>query len=379
MERKESTGFDWGRAAAMIFVLAAAAGMLWIAARFLLPALLPFLIALLLAAAVRPLAERLTAHNRLSRRAVSVLLVFLLLGLLTLALSFAIRRLITELGELARGLNDPAGRLSGMIAGLSSLGDRAGARIAAILSRGQDTRAAELTIAIDEWLSSLFSNLLSRLASGLPGVISSIVGALPRLLLGLAVTVISAFYFALDGANIGKKLTAWLPERMAAQLPHIKKGAARTAANYLRAYSLILLLTFAELFFGFSVIGVEYSFVIALAASVVDILPVLGVGTILLPWAAVSFALSDPRRGIGLLVLYAVVTIVRQFAEPRIVGGTFGIHPLGTLLAMYLGFRLFGFAGMLLGPVAVAGGRALLPQLLPLLRRQEAPPPDAGA
>lgn len=361
----ENGRIDWKNSAAMIFCAAAGAAALWLGFRFLFPALLPFLTALLIAASVRPLAGRICAKSRLSPRAVSAILVFLLLALVTLGLSFGIRRLITELGELARGLDDESSPLGDWVRRLSLLVQEAGERVAALLGHGREREAEEIAATVDGMLSDLFSNLLSRIGAGLPGLISSIVSALPRLLIGLAVTVIASFYFALDGGRAARKLAALLPEGVRHRLPHIKKGAARAVGKYLRAYSLILLMTFAELFFGLSVLGAEYSFVIALVTALVDIFPILGVGTVLIPWAVGCFALGDARRGAGLLILYIVVMLVRQFTEPRIVGGSLGIHPLLTLLAMYLGFRLFGFAGMLLGPFAVIAVRALLPVLLP--------------
>lgn len=358
----ENEKTDWKGTAAMIFCLLAGAAALWLTAAYLLPSLLPFIIAFVIAASVRPLALRISSRTRLSARGASVLLVLLLLLLVTLALSFGIRRLITELGELARGLNAPGSPLEKMAAGVRGLADSAGDRIARFLRRGDGDEARKVARTVDDMLSSLLSNALSRLGAELPGIITAIVSALPRLILGLAVTVIASFYFALDGARIAARAQELMPEWLRRRVPHIRRDAARTATKYLRAYSLIMLLTFAELFFGLSVIGVEYAFIIAFVTALLDVLPVIGVGTVLIPWAIISFALSDPKRGAGLLILYGVVMAVRQFTEPRIVGTSLGIHPLLTLLAMYLGFRLFGFAGMLLGPIAVTAARTVMPQ-----------------
>lgn len=103
----------------------------------------------------------------------------------------------------------------------------------------------------------------------------------------------------------------------------------------------------------------DYAFLLAAVIAVIDILPVLGVGTVLIPWATIAFIERNMRLGFGLLILYGVIVIVRQFAEPKIVGGTLGIHPLLTLAAMYLGFRLFGVAGMIIGPILALLARAI--------------------
>ena len=109
-------------------------------------------------------------------------------------------------------------------------------------------------------------------------------------------------------------------------------------------------LTFAELFVAFSLMGVSYAFLTAAAVARVDLLPILGVGTVLLPWSAISFLLGDPRLGIGLLLTYAVVSLVRQFVEPRLIGKELGIPPLLSIITMYVGFRLFGFIGLISAP-----------------------------
>jgi sporulation integral membrane protein YtvI len=142
-------------------------------------------------------------------------------------------------------------------------------------------------------------------------------------------------------------------------LSHIKKEAAIAAIGYLRSYSLILLITFAEIFFGLSILGVEYSLLVAAITAIVDILPVLGVGVILLPWALFALITKDIFLGVGLLILYVVTVVVRQFIEPRIVGENLGLHPLLTLAAFYLGYRLFGFAGILIAPLTLVAWRAI--------------------
>ena len=91
-----------------------------------------------------------------------------------------------------------------------------------------------------------------------------------------------------------------------------------------------------------------------------DFLPIIGAGAVLLPWALLSFAGGDLRFGLGLLIIYGVVTIARQISEARLIGGSLGIHPLATLFAMYAGLKLFGFFGMLMGPVAALAAREYL-------------------
>ena len=112
-----------------------------------------------------------------------------------------------------------------------------------------------------------------------------------------------------------------------------------------------MLITFSELFSALLVMGYRYAFLIALGTAVIDILPVLGTGTVLIPWAVITLLAGDTVRGVALLCVYAGMTVVRQVLEPRIVGKYIGLPPLAALACMYLGLRLFGVPGLVLFPV----------------------------
>ena len=96
---------------------------------------------------------------------------------------------------------------------------------------------------------------------------------------------------------------------------------------------------------------IEYSLLLAIIIAFIDILPVLGVGTVLIPWGLITLLMKDFRTGTGLLILYGIITILRQFIEPKIIGKSLGLHPLVSLISMYMGFRLFGVFGMITGPL----------------------------
>ena len=115
--------------------------------------------------------------------------------------------------------------------------------------------------------------------------------------------------------------------------------------------------TFFELYIGLGIMGVDYSFLLALGISFLDALPIFGVGTVLIPWAVLSFITHDFALGFGLVILWALVSVIRQIIEPRIIGGTIGLHPIVTLIGMYVGFRLFSIVGMFLAPAVIIAAR----------------------
>ena len=125
----------------------------------------------------------------------------------------------------------------------------------------------------------------------------------------------------------------------------------------IRAYGLIMCVTFLEMVLGLSILKLfgiyenGYIFAIALITAVIDIVPVLGTGTVLIPWAIWMFFSGDVAM--GLLVIYGVITVVRQIVEPKLVASQLGLPAFVTLMAMYIGSQLFGFVGLFLLPMTV--------------------------
>ncbi len=346
--------FDWVRLASMIFCIASAAASAYILFKYVFALTLPFLLGAIIGALTGGIAGRLMKHTQASRRAVSVAVLLLLLSSFVGSVFLGARRLVAELGRLAESIGNGEGRIAELFGEVSDMFSNIGNKIAEIFGNS-DNSGEKVT----DFLEGLLANILSSIASAIPGVLRGIASALPDIFLGLIVTVIAAFYFTLDGGKLKSGIRALLPSSLANTLGHIKKEAAIAAVGYLRSYSLILFITFAELFFGLSVLGVEYSFLIALLTAVIDVLPVLGVGIVLLPWALFCLITRDLFLGIGLIILYVIITVVRQFIEPKIVGESLGLHPLITLASFYLGYRLFGFAGIIIAPLLLIGWRAL--------------------
>ena len=136
---------------------------------------------------------------------------------------------------------------------------------------------------------------------------------------------------------------------MSESIRHLKS----TLLQYARSYGIILLINFVELSLGFLVIGINNAIVMAACIALFDILPIVGCGTILLPWVAIDLIGGRTTRGISLLVLYIIIFVVRNATEPKIVGNRVGMHPLLTLVSMILGVYLFGAIGLFALPVAL--------------------------
>jgi sporulation integral membrane protein YtvI len=212
----------------------------------------------------------------------------------------------------------------------------------------------------EAFVSEQLQTVLSKFSERVTGALGSLLRGLPSLLLFFLVTVISCFYFAIEFEAVCRALARLVPRRFAERVPSLRSRVAEAARRYFRAYFLLFLLTFAQLVVGLVILRVDYVFLIAFLTAVLDILPVLGVGTVLVPFALFSFATGSVSRGIGLLILYGVMTVVRQIAEPHLVGKSLGLHPILMLVSFYAGFKLFGVAGVFLGPALALLIKALL-------------------
>ncbi len=208
-------------------------------------------------------------------------------------------------------------------------------------------------------LSSLdLSSITSKLTSGVSNVYSVVKGV-PSILIGVVIGIVAWILFTKDYDYIVRFIQRQLPEGKKHVLVEFKQVFSKTILTMFKAYGIIMCITFSELFLGFSILSFmgimknSYFAVIAMAIAVFDILPVAGSGGILIPWALFSFIYGNYKQGIGLLVMYVIITVIRQYIEPKIVGSSLGVHPIVTLMGLYFGLKLFGFIGMFLVPLTV--------------------------
>lgn len=353
---------DWKHWASVTVTVAGAAVALFLLCRYLFVLVLPFLLALLLAFGTRRLTLRFSARTGCPQKASAVIVTLFALVLLALFVFVLCNRLVLEaqnlLEFLARDSDDPEGRIAQVISFFKNLWGR----LPFLSHLAHAELLTELLGDPEAYLVGQLQEFLSGVASSLAAFAGGVLRRLPRVLFFLVITVISCFYFAVEYEAVARALTGLLPQRLRALWPAWRDRAAEAAKRYLRAYLLLFLLTLVELSVGFFLLRVGYPFLLALLTAFLDILPVLGVGIVLVPFAVFSLVTGDIARGIGLLVLYAVITVVRQIAESHLVGKSLGLHPILMLVFFYVGLGLFGVAGVLLGPVLAMLVKALFEQ-----------------
>ncbi|MEG1942519.1 MAG: sporulation integral membrane protein YtvI [Angelakisella sp.] len=320
--------------------------LLFIFGKYLLPALLPFLLGGLLACLLRPLAcfvHRVTHMRYRPSAAAACLLFYGLFGLLLCNLGFLLFAqtvaLFTRLPELFTATLLPA---------LSSLWEQA------ISFIGQFMPMAELYMEeLSAGISTVTSDTLSQLSTDVLHSATSFVGKLPLLFINISLVVLSSFFILMDYDAISAFILRQLPSRVQRTVKSAKAFLMTTGKNVIKAYFLLMFITFCEVSVGLWLLGAPYFAVMGAVVAAVDILPIFGSGAVLIPWGLYLIFTGTIPRGVGILLLYAVITVVRTLAEPKILGDKIGLPPLVTIISMYAGLSLFGFLGLILTPMAV--------------------------
>lgn len=199
---------------------------------------------------------------------------------------------------------------------------------------------------------------LSMLSSPLSGVWNT-AKQIPSVFLATLISIIACCFMTADYDRLVNFVKRQLPHKRRNALSTSKRLLFSSLFKMVRAYTLIILITFCEMALGLGflkLIGAYeggFILVIALLTALVDILPVLGTGTILIPWGVISLFMGRITLGIGLLVLYVIISVIRQIIEPKLVAGHLGLPPVATVVGMYIGLQLFGFIGIFLVPLTL--------------------------
>lgn len=322
-----------------LVIVALAALVLWAVIKFLFPIVLPFALAWAVAACLQPAVRLISKRVGIGRRPVACALVILsVLGLGLLAF-FLVSRFLSELGGFLSAISENTeGGVGGFFDKLKSFLEK----IPFISAMGAD---------ISDTVEAAMKSILSDITAAIPSLIGKLIGAIPGFFIFTVVIIMSTYYFAADFDGIRQKVYGALPAGMQRRWDRFKERLKGAGIQYLKACVALSFITFTELTVGFLVLGIPYALTLAIVIALVDMFPILGSGTVLIPWAVFEWATGNGYLAVGLLIILAVVTVVRQFAEPRVISSGIGLSPITTLVAMYIGFKLFGLGGLFLAPL----------------------------
>jgi len=174
--------------------------------------------------------------------------------------------------------------------------------------------------------------------------------SVPNFLINVVVALISAYFIMADRDRIFAFAKNMMPRWIMAQMTQTKKGLVRALGGYFRAQYILMIMAGIISIIGLLILGNPYALLIGILLAVLDFLPVLGIGAVLWPWAAISVVMGNIHQAVGLMIIYGIITIARQVMQPKILGAQMGAHPLASLMSIYVGFRIFGLLGLIIGP-----------------------------
>ncbi len=323
--------------------------LIYLLFKLFLGPLLPFILSGALALSLQPLVNRLYRKFKLKPGATSVALMLILYCAVIGLMVIVVKALYNQLSDLIKRLPEFTDTFGLML-------NTAADGINKMLGKMPDWSG--------EWLKSIPSAVLQSAGDSIgkwaTKLATDFAAGIPSFIFSFFVTVVAGIYIAKDYSGFTEYMHSIIPEYLLLKLKRFKSAVLSKTVRLLKGYLIIILLTFTELYLGLLILRVKYALIIALITALIDILPVLGSGTVLIPWAIFSALSGDTRLAIGLAILYVTVTAIRNIAEPKIIGSKIGVHPVFTLAAIVLGLRFFGALGVIFAPIVVVTIRSIL-------------------
>lgn len=324
-----------------LYILLALAAV-WLGIRFVLPVVMPFLLGGLLALAAEPVVELGVSRLGMRRSVATGLGVTLTLLGLAAILAVVGAVAVRQLGDLASNMPDMTDQVQSLEQWLLQATERA--------PEGLRNLAQKTVTEVFDGNTPL----LEQAAGKVPAMLTAVASGVGSSVLAVGTGLLSAFLISVRLPRLRSALSNRLPKSWHEKYLPALRRVRHSLFLWLKAQGKLSLVTWGIVTLGLWILGVDYALFVGALVAVVDAVPLLGTGTVLVPWAVFSLIRGEDLRGIGLLCVYGAAAITRTVLEPRIVGRQLGLDPLLTLLSLYVGFRLWGVPGLLLTPILVS-------------------------
>lgn len=321
--------------------------IVYLVLKYALVWLLPFVIGFLIAYMLKPIIIKLSEKLKISRNTsatITLTTFYLTVGaLITICivkLSIYVKDLVLTLPDIYINKIEPA------VYDLVYKGDT----IIQNLDPEFVTTLGDIVVSFTQSLGSTITNLSSKVVK----IVSSTVSFVPGFFVLILFLIISSYFFAIDYKKITSFASNQVSPRTREIIFQIKECISNTVFKFVKAYTVLILLTFVEMLIGLKILGIENIVLIAAFTAIVDLLPILGTGSVLIPWAIFEIIVKgDFIIGFGIVLLYILITIIRNIIEPKLVGKEIGLEPILVLICMYLGLKVFGIIGIFVLPLVL--------------------------
>ena len=308
--------------------------------------LFPFTLALFFSIMTQPFSRFLEKKLKFSQKIATIVSIVLFLVIFLGFISLSALRLSGEIYKLSINLNKYSKEAQ-------SLWNTAIDKVYSLLGYFPE--------GFDEQVKNSINGFIRIGTSKLGSFINSLINfitSIPTIILYICITILSTFFISLDKNKIMAFLEQQFPKSWIKKVYNIKREMFNVLGSYIRAQIILMTICFFELLISFNILSflkfnLQYPLIFSIVICIIDALPILGAGAVLLPWSLISFVTGDINLGLALLIIYFLVLSVRQMLEPKLISQNLGVHPLVTLISMYSGFKFFGVIGFLIGPVVM--------------------------
>lgn len=308
--------------------------------------LFPFTLALFFSIMTQPFSKFLEKKLKFSQKIATIVSIVLFLVIFLGFISLSALRLSGEIYKLSINLNKYSKEAQ-------SLWNTAIDKVYSLLGYFPE--------GFDEQVKNSINGFIRMGTSKLGSFINSLINfitSIPTIILYICITILSTFFISLDKNKIMAFLEQQFPKSWIKKVYNIKREMFNVLGSYIRAQIILMTICFFELLISFNILSflkfnLQYPLIFSIVICIIDALPILGAGAVLLPWSLISFVTGDINLGLALLIIYFLVLSVRQMLEPKLISQNLGVHPLVTLISMYSGFKFFGVIGFLIGPVVM--------------------------
>lgn len=310
---------------------------------YLVKLFLPFLLGYLFSVAVNPLADTLQKRLKIPRGLSAVLVIVLIVGILGGTLTFAIWKIVDEAQMIYRQFPTIYESVQNS---LHAIGDRW-----SVVYVGLPTNIQDALSAFGESVSDKAAEFINVKSTPVVDYAGNFAKALPSVFIAIIAFILSSYFMVSENKRVMSTVQRFLNPKIVDRLNLIRLELKKYLGGYIKAQGIIMCIAFVIIFLGLSILDIQYGLIIAFGIAFLDALPFFGSGLALWPWSLVAFLNGNFRVGIGLIIIYIAVALMRHFTEPKLVSSRVGMNPILTLMAMYVGYRTLSIGGMILGPV----------------------------
>ena len=322
------------------------AAVIFLLVKYVLKWIMPFAVAFGVSAIINPFADKVSANFKVKKRFAAVFSTFIFYGI---AVGLAVL--------VGFGLYNA---LKNLFSSMPYIYETSIAPTISSVMLWTEDFLADIDPALSRSLQDFASNFAANLGSTVSGISVKAIGWLSGYLTGIPffiaavlISVIATFFISGDYESIKAFIVRQIPQKWHIFLKDVKTHSLATVTKYIKSYALIMGITFFEVSLALWLLGVDNFVVIALIIAVFDIIPICGSGGILIPWAIFAIVQGRLAFGIGMLIAYAIITVIRQIIEPKIIGDQVGLPSIVTLMAMFLGVKFMGAFGLFAFPIAL--------------------------